>query len=144
MYKRILLAYDGSESGQKALLDCHDIAQWSHAELFLVAERRHLAPTGGDDLSDVQGRAPVQPESQREPEHEDRLHREAAAEGVDAEQRRQAEHGRPRAPETAAAEHEEVAGRVEAAEVGKQETRGVANAPVGVGTALQDLVGIGA
>lgn len=37
MYKRILLAYDGSESGQKALLDCHDIAQWSQAELFLVA-----------------------------------------------------------------------------------------------------------
>jgi nucleotide-binding universal stress UspA family protein len=37
MYKRILLAYDGSESGQKALLDCHDIAQWSRAELFLIA-----------------------------------------------------------------------------------------------------------
>jgi nucleotide-binding universal stress UspA family protein len=37
MYKRILLAYDGSESGQQALLNCRDIAQWSHAELFLVA-----------------------------------------------------------------------------------------------------------
>jgi len=37
MYKRILLAYDGSESGQKALLDGLDIAQWSHAELFLIA-----------------------------------------------------------------------------------------------------------
>jgi nucleotide-binding universal stress UspA family protein len=37
MYKRILLAYDGSESGQKALLDSHDIAQWSRAEIFLVA-----------------------------------------------------------------------------------------------------------
>ena len=37
MYKRILLAYDGSESGQEALLNCHDIAQWSHSELFLVA-----------------------------------------------------------------------------------------------------------
>ena len=37
MYKRILLAYDGSEPGQKALLDCQDIAQWSHAELFLIA-----------------------------------------------------------------------------------------------------------
>jgi nucleotide-binding universal stress UspA family protein len=32
-----LLAYDGSESGQKALLQCHDIAQWSNAKLFLVA-----------------------------------------------------------------------------------------------------------
>ena len=37
MYKRILLAYDGSESGQKALLDCQEIAQLNHSELFLVA-----------------------------------------------------------------------------------------------------------
>jgi len=37
MYKRILLAYDGSEAGQKALLDCHEIAQWSHADLTLIA-----------------------------------------------------------------------------------------------------------
>ena len=37
MYKRILLAYDGSESGQKALLDGLDIAQWSHADLHLIA-----------------------------------------------------------------------------------------------------------
>lgn len=37
MYKRILLAYDGSDAGQKALLDSLDIAQWSHAELFLIA-----------------------------------------------------------------------------------------------------------
>ena len=37
MYKRILLAYDGSESGQKALLDSRDIAQWSKSEIFLIA-----------------------------------------------------------------------------------------------------------
>lgn len=37
MYKRILLAYDGSESGQKALLDCREIAQWSGASLTLIA-----------------------------------------------------------------------------------------------------------
>ena len=37
MYKRILLAYDGSDAGQKALLDCQDVAQWSQSELFLVA-----------------------------------------------------------------------------------------------------------
>jgi nucleotide-binding universal stress UspA family protein len=37
MYKRILLAYDGSESGKSALLNCQDIAQWSQSELFLVA-----------------------------------------------------------------------------------------------------------
>ena len=37
MYKRILLAYDGSTAGQQALLDCHEIAQWSHSELMLIA-----------------------------------------------------------------------------------------------------------
>ena len=37
MYKRILLAYDGSESGQRALLDCRDIAQLTGGELYLVA-----------------------------------------------------------------------------------------------------------
>lgn len=37
MYKRILLAYDGSVPGQQALLDSHEIAQWSHAELTLIA-----------------------------------------------------------------------------------------------------------
>ena len=37
MYKRILLAYDGSAPGQQALLDSHEIAQWSQAELTLVA-----------------------------------------------------------------------------------------------------------
>jgi nucleotide-binding universal stress UspA family protein len=37
MYKRILLAYNGSEAGQKALLDCRDVAQWGQASLSLVA-----------------------------------------------------------------------------------------------------------
>ncbi|MEY4884428.1 MAG: hypothetical protein RIS34_2282 [Pseudomonadota bacterium] len=37
MYKRIVLAYDGSESGQKALLDCQELAQWAQSELTLVA-----------------------------------------------------------------------------------------------------------
>lgn len=37
MYKRILLAYDGSDAGQKALLDCQDLVQWSQSELCLVA-----------------------------------------------------------------------------------------------------------
>jgi len=37
MYKRILLAYDGSETGQRALLDCRDMAHWGNSELFLVA-----------------------------------------------------------------------------------------------------------
>jgi nucleotide-binding universal stress UspA family protein len=59
MFKRILLAYDGSEEGQKALLESHNIAQWSHAELFLVAVMPAapvIAPegvvvyTGPDDL----------------------------------------------------------------------------------------------
>ena len=37
MYKRILVAYDGSEAGQKALLDSQELAQWGNAELHLVA-----------------------------------------------------------------------------------------------------------
>src|SRR6478672_1712880 len=37
MYKRILLAYDGSDAGQKALLDCQEVALWSKSEVFLVA-----------------------------------------------------------------------------------------------------------
>jgi nucleotide-binding universal stress UspA family protein len=37
MYKRILLAYDGSDAGQKALLDCTDLANWAQSSVFLVA-----------------------------------------------------------------------------------------------------------
>ena len=37
MYKRILLAYDGSATGQQALLECHEIAQWGQSELTLIA-----------------------------------------------------------------------------------------------------------
>ena len=37
MYKNIVLAYDGSNSGQKALLDCKELAQWSSAQLSLIA-----------------------------------------------------------------------------------------------------------
>ena len=37
MYKKILVAYDGSDAGQKALLECKELANWSQAELHLVA-----------------------------------------------------------------------------------------------------------
>lgn len=37
MYKKIVLAYDGSLVGQKALLDCQEVAQVQGSELFLVA-----------------------------------------------------------------------------------------------------------
>jgi nucleotide-binding universal stress UspA family protein len=37
MYRKILLAYDGSEAGQKALIDCEEIAQLNKAEICLVA-----------------------------------------------------------------------------------------------------------
>jgi nucleotide-binding universal stress UspA family protein len=37
MYQRILLAYDGSQSGQKALLSCRELAEWGDAQLFLIA-----------------------------------------------------------------------------------------------------------
>lgn len=50
MYKRILLAYDGSEAGQKALLDCHDLAQWGQSELFLIAAMPLSIDFGGVEV----------------------------------------------------------------------------------------------
>ena len=37
MYKKILLAYDGSETGQDALLRSREMAEWAKAEIALVA-----------------------------------------------------------------------------------------------------------
>lgn len=49
MYKRIVLAYDGSEAGQQALLDCQEIGQWSQAQLFLVAVMPTPLPLVGNE-----------------------------------------------------------------------------------------------
>ena len=37
MYKKIVLAYDGSEAGQLALLESREIGQWSKAQMKLIA-----------------------------------------------------------------------------------------------------------
>lgn len=37
MYRKVLLAYDGSESGRTGLLECADISNFLHAELHLLA-----------------------------------------------------------------------------------------------------------
>jgi nucleotide-binding universal stress UspA family protein len=37
MYKRILLAYDGSEAGRTALLECCDLAAMTQSEVHLIA-----------------------------------------------------------------------------------------------------------
>ena len=37
MYKHIILAYDGSDSGQKALLEVKELAHWGQPRLTLVA-----------------------------------------------------------------------------------------------------------
>lgn len=37
MYRRVLLAYDGSASGRSALLECCDINNLLHAEIHLLA-----------------------------------------------------------------------------------------------------------
>lgn len=37
MYKRILLAYDGSEAGQKALLDTREFVALTKGEVYLIA-----------------------------------------------------------------------------------------------------------
>lgn len=49
MYKRIVLAYNGSQAGQKALLECREIAQWSDAELSLIAVMPHTMGMVGAD-----------------------------------------------------------------------------------------------
>ena len=50
MYKTIVFAYDGSEPGQKALLDCQEIGQWSQARLFLVAVMTPVLPATGVEV----------------------------------------------------------------------------------------------
>jgi nucleotide-binding universal stress UspA family protein len=44
MYKRILLAYDGSESGRQALLECTDVANLMQAEVKLLAVTPAMPP----------------------------------------------------------------------------------------------------
>ena len=44
MYQRILLAFDGSESGRKALLECGDVANLMHAQIKLLAVIPLISP----------------------------------------------------------------------------------------------------
>ena len=37
MYKKIILAYDGSLEGQKALINCKEMASWTNAEIHLLS-----------------------------------------------------------------------------------------------------------
>ena len=51
MYKCIVLAYDGSEAGQLALLESRELAQWSQAVVWLVAVMPSPANLAGYDGS---------------------------------------------------------------------------------------------
>ena len=51
MYKCIVLAYDGSEAGQLALLESKELAQWSQAVVWLVAVMPSPANLAGYDGS---------------------------------------------------------------------------------------------
>lgn len=51
MYKCIVLAYDGSEAGQHALLESKELAQWSQAVVWLVAVMPSPANLAGYDGS---------------------------------------------------------------------------------------------
>ena len=51
MYKCILLAYDGTQAGQRALLESQELAQWSHAAVWLVAVMPPPANLAGYDGS---------------------------------------------------------------------------------------------
>jgi nucleotide-binding universal stress UspA family protein len=44
MFKRILLAYDGSESGRRALLECGEVATLMHADIKLLAVTPSMPP----------------------------------------------------------------------------------------------------
>ena len=44
MYKRILLAFDGSASGSQALLECGDVANLNQAEIKLLAVTPAMPP----------------------------------------------------------------------------------------------------
>lgn len=50
VYKKILLAYDGSEEGRTALLECTDIAALSKADIHLVAVIPPLSPMVFSDV----------------------------------------------------------------------------------------------
>ncbi len=50
MYKRIILAYDGTASGQQALLSIKDMAHWERPKLTLVA----VAPSFEMDVGAVE------------------------------------------------------------------------------------------
>ena len=64
MYKKIILAYDGTASGQQALLSIKDMAYWERPKLTLVAvapsfemdvgavEMGYLGTTGGANIED--------------------------------------------------------------------------------------------
>jgi nucleotide-binding universal stress UspA family protein len=64
MYKRIILAYDGTASGQQALLSIKDMAHWERPKLTLVAvaplfemdvgtvEMGYLGSTGSANIED--------------------------------------------------------------------------------------------
>ena len=45
MYRKVLLAYDGSQSGRTALLECADINNFLHAEIHLLAVAPLMAET---------------------------------------------------------------------------------------------------
>lgn len=46
LYKKIVLAYDGSESGRRALLGIKELGQWKRPKLFLLA----VIPSGSLDV----------------------------------------------------------------------------------------------
>lgn len=50
MYKRIILAYDGTASGQQALLNIKDMAHWERPKLTLIA----VAPSLDLDVGAVE------------------------------------------------------------------------------------------
>jgi nucleotide-binding universal stress UspA family protein len=74
MYKRILLAYDGSEAGRTALLECRDLVAMSRSEIHLIAVVQPIPAAVLYEvvISDV-------PDSGEETEHQQRVLDEGVA-----------------------------------------------------------------
>lgn len=74
MYQRILLAYDGSSSGQKALLESKVFAQWADASISLLAVIHTLPPAFAPDTGFY---------SEDKVLHENQHYQEVLKEGLD-------------------------------------------------------------
>ena len=66
MYEKIVLAYDGSLEGQKALINCKEMALWGDAVIHLISVIPDIVvyPTGDGTFIDTESQEIVNEDSQ--------------------------------------------------------------------------------